>query len=288
MATFYNQATLSYNGNTTTSNITAGELLEVLSATKTALIGTYAANDNVTYIINIVNSGTTAFNGLTVTDNLGAASATVGGVSATVYPLTYVPDSAQYYVNGVRQPDPSVTAAQELVFTGINVPAGGNAALIYQANVNRFAPLNTGGTITNTATVSGSSLSSDITVSETITAAARAMLTISKSLSPTTVAENGRLTYTFIIQNLGNTAAEAADNVTVTDTFNPVLNSLNVTFGNVPWNASSEYTYNNLTGAFATTAGQITVPAATYTQDPETGAWIVNPGVSILTVAGTV
>ncbi len=26
MATFYNQATLSYNGNTTTSNITTGEL----------------------------------------------------------------------------------------------------------------------------------------------------------------------------------------------------------------------------------------------------------------------
>ena len=35
MATFTNQATLSYSGGTTTSNITTGELVEILSATKT-------------------------------------------------------------------------------------------------------------------------------------------------------------------------------------------------------------------------------------------------------------
>ena len=40
MATFYNQATLSYGGNTTTSNITTGELLDALTAVKTALRGT--------------------------------------------------------------------------------------------------------------------------------------------------------------------------------------------------------------------------------------------------------
>ena len=288
MATFYNQATLSYNGNTTTSNITSGELMEVLSATKTALIDTYTSNDNVTYIINIINSGTTAFNDLTVTDNLGATAATVGGISTTVYPLTYVADSAQYYVNGVRQADPAVSADTTLTFTGISVPASGNATLIYQASVNRFAPLNTGGTITNSAVVSGTGLSGDISVSATITAAQRALLTISKSLSPTTVTENGRLTYTFIIQNLGNTAADAGDSVTVTDTFNPVLNSLNVTFDGTQWTANTNYTYNNLTGAFATEAGQITVPAATYTQDPATSAWTVTPGVAVLTVTGIV
>ena len=41
MAIFTNQATLSYNNTVTTSNITTGELLEVLSVTKTALSGTY-------------------------------------------------------------------------------------------------------------------------------------------------------------------------------------------------------------------------------------------------------
>ena len=34
MATFTNQATLTYNGNVITSNIATGEIIEVLSATK--------------------------------------------------------------------------------------------------------------------------------------------------------------------------------------------------------------------------------------------------------------
>ncbi len=284
MATFHNQATLSYNGNTTTSNITTGELLEVLSATKTALRNTYSANDSVTYVISIINSGTTAFTGLTVSDNLGAVAAGEN----TRYPLTYIPDSIRYYVNGTLQTAPTVTAGPPLVFSGLNIPAGGNATLIYQANVNQYAPLGTDGAITNTATISGNGITNDILVSETVNAARTALLTISKSLSPTTVTENGQITYTFIIQNMGNTAALSTDNVAITDTFNPVLNPITVSFNGTVWNTTDNYTYNNLTGAFATVPGRITVPAATYTQDPVTGAWTVNPGVSTLTVTGTV
>lgn len=284
MATFYNQATLSYNGNTTTSNITTGELLEVLSASKTALRDTYTSNEKVTYIISIVNSGTTPFTGLTIADNLGAV--TEG--ENTRYPLTFVDSSVRYYTNGTLQTTPAVTAGPPLSISGISVPAGGNATVIYQAAVNQFAPLDTEGTITNTATISGAGLANDILVSETISTDNTALLTISKSLSPTTVTENGQITYTFIIQNLGNTAAAAADNVAITDTFNPVLNPISVAFNGTAWNATGDYTYNNLTGAFATVPGRITVPAATYTQDPATGAWTVNPGVSTLTVTGTV
>ena len=49
-----------------------------------------------------------------------------------------------------------------------------------------------------------------------------------------------------------------------------------------------EYTYNELTGDFATVASQITVPAATYEQDTVTGEWIITPGVSGLVVSGPV
>ena len=48
------------------------------------------------------------------------------------------------------------------------------------------------------------------------------------------------------------------------------------------------YTYNEATGLFATLAGQITVPAATYTQDPTPGAYSVTPGISTLVVTGTI
>ena len=59
MAVFYYQATLSYSGGTANSNITAGELVEVLSAGKTALSSSYGPGDRVTYLISIVNSGET-------------------------------------------------------------------------------------------------------------------------------------------------------------------------------------------------------------------------------------
>ena len=41
MATFTNQATLSYNGGSTNSNIITGEIIEVLTVSKTAVVVTY-------------------------------------------------------------------------------------------------------------------------------------------------------------------------------------------------------------------------------------------------------
>jgi len=54
------------------------------------------------------------------------------------------------------------------------------------------------------------------------------------------------------------------------------------------WAEGVNYTYDAATGEFATVAGQITVPAATYAQDPATGLWTIQPGVAVLTVTGTV
>ena len=71
MAQFTNQATLSYGTTVTSSNVAVGEVLEVLSITKTAVNDTYGQNDTITYIISLINTGAVAINGLTVTDNLG-------------------------------------------------------------------------------------------------------------------------------------------------------------------------------------------------------------------------
>ena len=283
MATFTNQATLRYNGNVVNSNITTGELLEVLSATKTAVIDSYTQGSNVTYVINIVNSGTITFTGISITDNLGAY--TLG--TETYVPLDYVEGSTQYYLNGVLQATPVVVAGPPLVISGITVPANGVATIIYVASANQYAPLNLDGTITNSAVISGGGVT-DITVTETITAESGARLTISKSICPTTVTENGRLTYTFVVQNLGNMPAVATDNVSITDTFNPILTGLTVTLNDVVWAEGVNYTYSETTGEFVTIPSQITVPAATYTQDPVTGEWLIDPGIAVLTVTGTV
>ena len=134
MALFFNQATLSHNGKSTVSNITTGEIIEAVTATKKAVI-------------------------------------------PTVLP--------------------------ELTFSDISIPANGNTVLVYQAKINESAPLTTGSTVTNTATVTGNAITGPITAAETITTDDAASLSINKTLSPTTITENGQITYTFIIQNFG-------------------------------------------------------------------------------------
>ena len=171
--------------------------------------------------------------------------------------------------------------------TGISVPAGGNAALVYEAEVTGYAPLEVEGTIVNTVTVSGAGITA-AQAEETIGARTGPVLSILKSLSPNPVTENGRLTYTFTIQNSGSTAVTAGDDAVVTDTFAPVLRDLTVTFNGTAWTAPADYTYDEATGLFTTVAGKLTVPAATYAQDETTGLWTVTPGVSTLTVTGTV
>lgn len=284
MATFTNQAQLNFNGDVTVSNITTGTLIGVLSATKTNISPSYTPGDNVTYALSLINSGNTPLTNLTVTDDLGGY--TVGGT--TVYPLTYVTGSLRYFVNGVLQAAPSVTAGPPLVITGISVPAGGNVFLAYEATVNEFASPETDGTIVNTATVTGNCIPTPITATATIPSTDAASLRISKSMSPSTVSEDDRLTYTFTIQNFGNTPTTVSDSLVLTDTFNPILTDLVVTYNGITWESPTNYTYDESTGLFTTVDGQITVPAATFTQNPTTGEWEITPGVSTLIVTGTV
>ncbi len=282
MATFFNQATLSYNGNTITSNVTTGEIVEVLSAEKTAILPTYEQGGDITYVISIVNAGATPYTALTITDNLGEYAFGTG----TVVPLTYKTGSVRYFINGVLQPAPTVTDEAPFTVTGINVPANSNALIIYEADVNGFAPLASGSVITNEAVISGSGLTNDIIVTETVAVADAPLLSITKSLSPTVVNENGQITYTLTIVNNGNTPIVATDDVVVSDTFDPILSDITVTLNGVTLGAG-DYSYNEATGEFVTTAGVVTVPAAAYTQGPD-GEWVVTPGTAVITITGTI
>lgn len=279
MAIFTNQATLTYSGGTTNSNVAVGEIVQVLSADKTAVSGSYAPGELVTYVVTIRNTGTGSFTGLTVTDDLG------GGENP---PLTFAAGTVLYFVNGVPQAAPAVTAGPPLVFTGIAVPAGGSTTIVYQARANAFADPGLEGFITNTVTITGGGLTNPITADETVNAAIGPELTITKTITPAQVADNSRVTYTFLIQNFGNQAVTAEDDATVTDTFDPILTDLTVTLNGMTLAEGTGYTYDEATGLFTTVPGVITVPAATFTRDPETGEFTRTPGLATLTVVGTI
>lgn len=284
MAQFTNQAQLTYNNEVVNSNVAVGEILDAVSVSKTAVPENYTQGEDVAYVISIVNSGGTALQNVTVSDDLGGY--TFDG--NTLYPLSYEENSVLYYINGVLQPTPVVNPGPPLTFTGLNIPADGNAMLIYEATVTRFAPLGTADSVTNTVTVSGGNIPTPVTAEETIVPEQEPNLTITKSIDPVPVSEGDRVTYTFVIQNYGNTPAVATDNASVTDTFNPVLSDITVFFNGETWSPGTEYNYSETTGLFVTVPSQITVPAATYTQDPTTGEWTVTPGVSTLVVTGTI
>lgn len=286
MATFFNQASISYGGYVTNSNLTSGEVLDTLAVTKTAISTGYGVSTGVVFAVSLVNSGTAAIGGITVTDDLGAY--TVG--ETTVVPLDYTDGSVKLYVNGTLAAAPTTTAGPPLTFTGINLPAGASALLLYEATTNSYAPLTAGSQINNTATVNAEApcVEGPIPATADIAVGEFTNLSIAKSVCPDTVSSCEEITYTFIIQNAGNEEVAATDNLIVSDTFAPILSNLTVTLNDTPLAVGTGYTYDATTGAFATVAGQITVPAATFTQDPTTGVVTTTPGVTILTVSGTI
>lgn len=283
MATFFNRATLTYGTNSISSNTVSGEILQTLTATKTASNENYALGDVITYAVALVNSGATNLTGLTLTDDLGEFAISD---KLSVTPLDYVLGSLLYYVGGVLQSTPPIITASPLSFSGISIPAGGDAVIIYNAVPNEYAPLTTGSEITNTVTISGNSALGDITAEETISVANAPLLSILKSLSPETVTENGTVTYTLLIENRGN--APVTSGLVVSDVFDPILENITVTYNGAVWSEGVNYTYDEATGIFASLPGAITLPAATYVTDPTTGIVSVIPGSSVIRVTGTI
>ncbi|MBO7303637.1 MAG: hypothetical protein J6V09_00235 [Clostridia bacterium] len=286
MATFFNQATLSYGGNVVNSNTTEAELLSGLEITKTAITASYSQGESVVYAITLSNMSSTPYNTLTVTDDLGAY--TIPGGTETAVPLTYTVGSLLYYLNGVLQPTPTVITGIGLTVDGIDLPGGSTALFIYEAQANEFAPIAAGSSITNTASTDGGVGVGEISASATVTVREAPSLTIAKAVCPAIVNDNDLITYTVIVQNLGNVAVVATDGVVISDVFNPILSDLTVTLDGETLAEGTGYTYNELTGEFATVNGAITVPAATYTVDPESGIITTTPGVTVLTVTGRI
>lgn len=286
MAQFTNQAQLLYTDAigalVANSNQARGEVLSGLQISKRALQETYWLGETLVYAVTLVNNGSSAISGLSVTDQLGAYVL----AGNTVYPLTYVASSVLAFVNGVLQPSPTVATTQPLRVTGLSIPAGGTLMLLYGATVNENAPLSAGSEIVNTVTAD-TFCGDAATASATVAVRESTTLMISKSILPTSILCGDTVTYTFVILNGGNQPATAADAVQVQDLFQPILQNIRVWTDGADWTQPAQYSYDETTGAFLTVAGQLVVPAATFEQDAS-GAWSTVPGSITLHVSGTI
>lgn len=284
MATFYNQARLTLGETIINSNQTEGEVLSQVRLSKTAVSTDYGPGDNIVYAVTIVNDGNTAKTNISITDNLGEFTP----ATTALFPLTYVEGSVLYYLNGVLQPAPAVTAGPPLVISGITIPAGGNALILYEAKANEYAPRDEGSTITNEVTATGDELCEEMVDTAEVPTRDEPVLSIAKAICPELVSCGDEITYTFIIQNFGNTAVLATDNLIVSDIFAPALTNITVQLNGTTLTEGTEYSYDETTGIFTTLNGAVPVPAATFVRDPITGIVNTTPGVATLTVTGRI
>lgn len=285
MAQITNQANLTFRygsavGNAV-SNIATATLLDPLSAEKTSVDKTYRADDRLTYVLSVQNNGNATVTGINLVDNLGTYTLANG---TTVTPLTYGDDAALYVNGAYVGPITGTETLNSVTFTIPSLAPGANALIVYQAVINEYAPLSQGSSIVNTVTVTAPSVGTPITDSNTVTAEDYAEIVIQKEMSPDPVSDGDVLTYNFTITNTGNTPATG---VVLTDAFNPAPSNITVTVDGVPVPAT-DYTYENGLLTLPTgSAYEMTVPAATVTEDQETGEVTVVPGILVITVEGT-
>ena len=268
---------------TKVSNIAEISIDSAVGFTKTSVGDTYNDNSVLTYILTITNSSGSEIVGSTITDNLGTYP--FGATELT--PLEYVAP-AVLLINGQNvsaQLGVDASNAGNLIFTIPTIPAGATANIIYKAQVNDFAPLALDSTIINTSTFESNSECADTSASTTVSVANSANIQIIKQMCPNPVICGDTITYTIKIYNYGNTAAE---NVVLTDDFNPAPTNITVSRDGVLL-LGTDYTYvdGTLTVPSATGAS-VTVPPATFTQDPVTGIITITPSVVEYTITGTI
>lgn len=280
-----NQASLRFNYGTTEasvlSNIATATLTQALTASKTSLSTVYRAGDRVTFVVSLNHAGSSALSNVRVVDDLGAY--TVG--TLRVVPYDFVP-TALLFVNGISGGTLMPTTTDNgIIFTIPTMPASSNAQILYQVTVNDTAPRMTGETITNTVTISADGMTEAVTASDTLSAADYADVAVTKTMSPSTVVDGAQLVYTFQVTNSGNTDADA---IVLSDTFEPAPVGITVAVDGTTLPAS-DYTYVNGVLTVSTVNGNpITLPAASFTQDPLSGVVTAVPSAMTITVRGTI
>ncbi len=287
MAIIENFATVRYTSGgvteTTVSNLAQIDLTSSVTLSKVPLGTSYESDSLLTYILTVQNTSDAPLSGVVIEDNLGTFPYEEG----TLTPLSYGGD-AILLLNGqdataslsVDDTEPST-----LVFSLPTLAAGATANIVYTARVNEFAPLGAGATIVNEATLRADSDCAEGTATATVTAEGSARLSVFKQMSPNPVVCGSTVTYLIRVSNYGNSPAE---DVQITDVFDPAPENISITRNGVLL-VATDYTYEN--GVLTIIAGSSTgdtVPAATFTRDPVTGAVTITPGVVEYVITGTI
>ncbi len=243
------------------SNTAVVNLIEdySISGLKSTLNTSFRPGQNITYIVQVENTGNLPLYAVTISDDLGGSG----------NPLSFVVGSGSLNENGtITQIIP--TSTSPLVFTLVNPLASGEKATItYVARVNSSIDSSVA-SITNTATVTGREESSSgtlVTMSPnptvTIERENYAQVELKKESSANNIVEGNSFDYVITLENSGNLDA---NNVVISDTLptgfsissiSSVSNGVLVTYETSDYNVDSSNVLTLPTGSKT-----ISVPAS--------------------------
>lgn len=280
-----NRATLTFQYGTLTgsaiSNIASTTLQGPLTIEKNALAEQYNGQDDITYIISFSNTTNSTLTDVVITDNLGSYNIYQSLAIAT--PLDFEGPAALYINGSFVTYLQGITGPNSVSFNIGNLGSGDNALVIYRAKINDYALLTPFSSITNTAVVSANGITETATASATLEVGSYADVSIVKTMSPDPVSSGDLITYNFSLYNYGNTEAR---NVVLSDLFSPIPSITGITV-NGTLISSNNYSYINGKLTLPTGLYNLTIPAATYTQN-ENGFVSKVPGLTTVTVVGTI
>lgn len=287
MAEIKNQASVTFNytgvtGATAKSNISTIGYLGPITSTLKAYKPTYQLNKPIDLVYEIENTGANDLAAVTVTDNLGEYEFPAGTKRV---PLTYVPGSAAYFINGAYKGliTPTIGSA---VFALGTLKKGEKLTLVYQAMPNDYAypPIITKAKIAATG-ITPIDVTNTLNLDQDY-----ADITVEKTMTPNPVYGNSTLTYTFKLSNYGKGAAQE---IVLSDDFEMKPTITRVMVGTVQANLGTNYKYAN--GVFEIDSiGPVPNPpalglaAATITQDATTGKIKIVPTTLVITVEATI
>lgn len=244
----------------------------------TLLNKTYVKNSKLTYVINLYNNGKKTISNININDDLGKFNLN----GKIIYPLNYINNSIKVFINGVANTNNKVNYDKELTISNITLNDKEVATILYQTEINEYAPLNANDFIKINIEIDYLGINKKNKLTEVIKCENYQDIEVVKNI----ISENSNDSYnvTYIILNYGNKEVEKEDQTNLSDIFNPIIKGIKVELNDLILTPNN-YLYNQINGSFSINKGVISVPKASYIVDDK-GKVKINPGKTIIKIIG--
>lgn len=263
---------------------TTATMNEKIEVSLASLEEVYYQNESITYVITINNNNNSKLESPMVVCNLGSYLKTAKTEISRITPLDYV-GPAHLYLNGIFQNslEPEIKNDQ-VIFKPLSIPEKTTVLIIFKTMANQFSPISLDSKIENKISLKLSGSPSRFKASHTIPIAKKAILKICKNIFPKFFSRGESIQYSITLYNYGNIAAE---NIKITDTFDPAPTLTNIKIDEKDI-SSTDYSYTN--GIFNLPIYgsdlNITVPGAEFETESTSHTTSIHPGITNIIITG--